>query len=242
MLARFLKFVSNNPLAATIVGTIIGGWILTQLLAVKAPDVGGVFGAVGRWLRAPAGSTRVDEITLALVSILLGFISCAALFLREAQKRQQRERQTSAAAAPAPTPPRARPDDWAPTVDAVVPAPDVARLDSTEAYFSGVRALRGRFAEIDEYLRRCTGKTVRWRGTVRSVKGFADNSVVVYLRGESGQLTLMSVDFPATFRERVLALLPGDTVLVTGRFIKGDEDMVQIDGDGFELLKRTSAV
>jgi hypothetical protein len=223
----------------TAVGTVVGTW----LVAWKAPETGNIFSALGRWLRAPSGSTRVDEITLALVSILLGFISCAALFLREAQKRQQREQQTPAAAAPAPTPPRARPDDWAPTVDAVVPAPDVAGLDTMEGYFSGARALKGRFAERDEYLRRCKGKAVRWRGTVRSVRGYdADNSVVVFLLGESGPLTLTSVDFPAPFRERILALLPGDSVLVTGRFIKGDEDMAQIEGDGFELLKRTSAV
>lgn len=99
MLARFLKFISHNPLAATIVGTIIGGWILAQLLAMKAPDVGGVLGAVGRWLRAPAGSTRIDEITLALVAILFGFLSCTALFLRQFSELRRREQQ------PTPEPP-----------------------------------------------------------------------------------------------------------------------------------------
>jgi hypothetical protein len=113
MLARFLKFVSTNPLISAIVGTFIGTVLGTQYVAWKAPDVSGVFGDLGRWLRAPAGSTRVDEITLALLALLLGFISCTALFLREAQKQRQREQ--GAAPPDAPAPPRAVPADFAPT-------------------------------------------------------------------------------------------------------------------------------
>jgi hypothetical protein len=245
MLARFFKAVSNNPLIAAIVGTVIGGWILAQLLAMKAPDVGGVLGAVGRWLRAPAGSTRVDEITLALLAIVLGFLSCTALFLHEAHKQQRRRAAPGAPPAAAPAPDVAvidagpKPEPPKREGPAVTPAPDVVDPDSMEGYFSGVRALRERFAEREEYLRKCRGRAVRWSGTVRNVRGVgSDNSVAVHLLGTSGQLTLTSVIFPGAFRERVLALRPGDSVLVTGRLRECDEDIVQIDGDGFELVKR----
>jgi hypothetical protein len=113
MLARFLKFISHNQLAATIVGTIIGGWILAQLLAMKAPDVGGVLGAVGAWLRGPAGSTRVDEITAVLLAILLGFVAGGVLFMRQHPELFRRKEQAPPAAAPAP--PRVIPDDFTPT-------------------------------------------------------------------------------------------------------------------------------
>jgi hypothetical protein len=112
MLARLIKFVSNNPLAATIVGTIIGGWVLTQLLAMKAPDVGGVVGTIGRWLRTPAGSTRADIITLTAVSILLGFVGFAAILLGQYQKLRRRPNDSPLvpalvpAAAPVPPPPK----------------------------------------------------------------------------------------------------------------------------------------
>jgi hypothetical protein len=90
VLKRFFKFIANNPLAATIVGTVIGGWLLTQLLAMKAPDVGGVIGMIGRWLRAPTGATRADTITLVAVSILLGFVGFAAMLLGQYQRLRRR--------------------------------------------------------------------------------------------------------------------------------------------------------
>ena len=96
-----LKVVSNNPLASTIVGTIIGGWLLSQLLAVKAPDVSGVVGTIGRWLRAPTGARHSDIITLVSVSILLGFVGFAAILLGQYQKLR-REQQAASAATRAP--------------------------------------------------------------------------------------------------------------------------------------------
>lgn len=184
---------------------------------------------LGEWSATHKGPNVLHTITSVGLPLLLGLI----VALKVLQRSPGRP-----AAAPE-VKPTAEPKVGAKVADVAAPAPDVADdPDSMEGYFSGVRALRGRFAERDEYLRRCRGKAVRWRGTVRSVRGYdSDNSVVVYLLGKSGQLTLTSVDFPATFRERVLALLPGDSVLVTGRLIKGDEDAVQIEGDGFELLR-----
>jgi len=101
MPARFLKFISNNPLAATLAGTIIGGWLLSRLLAMKAPDVSGGVGTIGRWLRAPTGATHSDIITLVAVSVLLGFVGFAAILLGQYQKLR-REQQAASAAAPAP--------------------------------------------------------------------------------------------------------------------------------------------
>jgi hypothetical protein len=90
MLNRFLKLIANNPLAATIVGTVIGGWLLTLLLAMKAPDVGGLIGTAGRWLRTQTTTTNGDIITLAVISILLGFLCFAAMLFGQFQKLQRR--------------------------------------------------------------------------------------------------------------------------------------------------------
>jgi hypothetical protein len=114
MWARFFKFISTNLLIAgsiaAFVGTVAGTWFV----AWKAPDVGGALGDLGRWLRAPAVSTRVDEITLALVAILLGFIISAALFLREARKQQRRQALLGLSRPPH-AEGRAIPDDFVPT-------------------------------------------------------------------------------------------------------------------------------
>src|SRR5438045_5845854 len=96
---RFLKLFSNNPLLATIAGTIIGGLILAWLLAMKVPDMGGVLGATGHWLSAPTEAKRVDLITLMAASFTLGFIGFAAIFMHEAKKAQRlavREQQPAA--------------------------------------------------------------------------------------------------------------------------------------------------
>jgi uncharacterized MnhB-related membrane protein len=102
MWTRFLNLVSTSPLISAIVGTFIGTVFATQYVAWKAPDVSSYLGGLGRWLRAPAGATHNDIITLAVVAILLGFISCAAIFLREYLKLPRRERPVTPAAAPAP--------------------------------------------------------------------------------------------------------------------------------------------
>ena len=98
MLARIWKVVSNNPLVYTIVGTFIGTVLATQYVAWKAPDLSGVLGAVGGWLRGPSGSTRVNEITLVLLALLLGILSCAAAFLRDYPEQRQRKQPAPAAA------------------------------------------------------------------------------------------------------------------------------------------------
>lgn len=224
-----------------VTATLIAAALIALVTASHWSDVKPYLSGAWGWLSGNANITRGGLLALLLVlggALWLLLKPRSALASERGRTRHPVPAPPNVADdAPAPVPARLNVAD-----DAPAPALDVADgPDSMEGYFSGARALRGRFAEREEYLRRCRGKVVRWRGTVRSVGGIeSDNSVVVHLLGESGQLTLTGVSYPATFRERVLALLPGDSVLVTGRFIKGDEDIVQIDGDGFELVKRAN--
>jgi hypothetical protein len=103
VLTRILKFISDKPLMATIVGTIIGGWVLTQLLAMKWTDVNGLVGTIGEWRRSPVTTTHSGIISLVAVSILFGLLGFAALLLRELQRmRKTPERPGTATLAAAP--------------------------------------------------------------------------------------------------------------------------------------------
>lgn len=213
------------------VGVIV--LVITSLVTAWKWDVVKPFAtALGDWLTA---DSRLMNVSVVVLLLVIGGAVWLILNLRSALASERARTRHPVPALPDVAVVDARPKPE----PAVAPAPDVADdPDSMEGYFSGARALRGRFAEREEYLRRCRGKAVRWRGTVRNVRGFSDNSVVIYLLGKSGQPTLTCVNLPATFRERALALPPGDSVLVTGRITEGNEDIVQIDGDGFELVKR----
>lgn len=240
-----IKAVWHDPvwskvIAAGVLAAIAAAWAFRADLAdafrSTLKEAGGWLAATLGWLEASASTPRWLLLLILLAVVLLVRIArqhgkaigyCTRVLNHHVMVRHVPQ-------LPEP-PPEVKP------TDAAAPAPDVAHdPDSMEGYFSDVRALSGRFAEREEYLRRRKGKAVRWRGTVRSVRTYADNSVAVHLLGESGPLALTSVEFPATFRERALALLPGDSVLIMGRFTKGDENMVQIDGDEFELVRRAA--
>src|SRR5580658_7878912 len=105
---KLLVLCSNNPLVASIVGTVIGTVVGTWVVAWKAPDLGGVLGSIARWLRAPAGASRLQLLTLTVLGVLLGVLVVTAILQAEYQKLRLRERQ---AVPPAPQ----LPSDFNPT-------------------------------------------------------------------------------------------------------------------------------
>lgn len=234
MWARFFKFISTNSLIAgsiaAFVGTVAGTWFV----AWRAPDVGSIFSVLGRWLRAPAGSTRIDEITLALVAILFGFISCAAIFLREAQKQKRLE----AARGEAPA------FDPAATTRSTTASKSLVNTDdpyeSVDRYYETKHALEGRFAELETHERKAVGRKVCWYGFVRSVSSVGEDRVIVLLgRGvDDHRGDLVTVRFPAAgFRERLFALRVGDQIRIAGE-IRDTSLNPTVEADSLDVIVR----
>lgn len=82
MLRRFVRFLSNNALAAGLISTVLGGWLGAKLLTLTLADVGGVLGAVVAWLGSPETVPRVNLIGLALLAFLLGVVMITAIYFR----------------------------------------------------------------------------------------------------------------------------------------------------------------
>jgi hypothetical protein len=225
MLAR-IRGIWHDPvwskvIAVGIVAALTGAW------AFRA-DVASAFGAVVDWLTKPR-RLAVGDLLLAA---LFGAIAGAALFRRSARNRPAPE---PAVVPEPPVVPEAPDKESNQEEPAAVPG-DEAAYESIDSWYTGFRAVEGRFAEREEYTRRSVGRRVRWHGSVFNVDVFEDNSTVLSITDGPGVSNIAYVDFPAAFRERVIALRAGDRVLVTGTIKSASAYRPRIVGEQLDVV------
>ena len=171
------------------------------------------------------------------VVLTLAFVAVGLLTLRQS-------RPVSSTTTTAPAPPASVPSATAATQTSPQVIPPSVAVQSLSGFYRNIRALDGRFLELQESLKQMQGAAVTWEGYVASVSDQGNKShpiLLIVSEGEPPKIGgLAAVALPEELRPKAYSLQKGDFIRFVGIVNSMPSTSPALEAEKFELLRPKS--